>query len=62
MTNSGRDADDTAKTEADHLMKWPGCGAWLDLRDLGEVARHVLDRDFEISQGLEAPARESRPQ
>jgi hypothetical protein len=25
---TGRDADGTAETEADHFMKCPGCGQW----------------------------------
>ncbi|SIO67524.1 hypothetical protein SAMN05443247_11774 [Bradyrhizobium erythrophlei] len=27
MTKPGFDADDVVKTEADHFMKCPGCGA-----------------------------------
>jgi hypothetical protein len=48
--NPGTDAADKAKTEADHFMKCPGCGEWFDMRDLGEVAKHVHDGDFEISE------------
>jgi hypothetical protein len=56
VTKAGIDADGKAKTEADHFMKCPGCGQWFDMRDLEQVARHVHDGDFEISEGPEPPA------
>jgi CRISPR/Cas system type I-B associated protein Csh2 (Cas7 group RAMP superfamily) len=39
----GRDADQVARTEADHYAKCPGCGQWLDMRDLGQVFEHIHD-------------------
>jgi hypothetical protein len=29
MTKPGTDADGVAETEADHFMKYPGCGEWF---------------------------------
>jgi hypothetical protein len=40
MTKPGTDAESIARTEADHFMKCPGCGAWFDMRDLGAVLDH----------------------
>jgi hypothetical protein len=48
MTKPGYDPDGIAQTEADHLMKCPGCGGWFDMRDLGEVVEHVHDQDVVI--------------
>jgi hypothetical protein len=30
-------------------MKCPGCGEWFDMRELGEVVKHVHEADFDIS-------------
>jgi uncharacterized C2H2 Zn-finger protein len=55
MTRPGRDADDKARTESDHFMKCPGCGQWFDMRDLGEVAKHVHDGEFEVGEATPDP-------
>jgi hypothetical protein len=52
MIKPGADADGIAQTESDHFMKCPGCGAWIDMRDLGEVIEHVHDAEIEIIEGL----------
>jgi hypothetical protein len=31
----------TPEREADHFMKCPYCGGWIDMRDLGMVFDHV---------------------
>jgi hypothetical protein len=31
--------------EADHFMKCPGCGEWLDMRDLGQLLAHIWQID-----------------
>jgi hypothetical protein len=46
--NTGRDADNAARNEADHHMKCPGCGQWFDMRDLSQVLAHVHDTEIEI--------------
>jgi hypothetical protein len=28
------------KSEADHFIKCPTCGGWVDMRDLGQVLEH----------------------
>jgi hypothetical protein len=38
--NTGYDADGRAKTDADHYLKCPLCGGWIDMRDLGAVISH----------------------
>lgn len=50
MTKPGRDADGVAQTEADHYAKCPGCGQWLDMRDLGQVFEHAHDAWDEIEE------------
>lgn len=47
---TGHDADNLAQTEADHHMKCPGCGQWFDMRDLKQVAEHIHDGDFEVTE------------
>jgi len=37
----GRPDGWTPQSEADHFMQCPGCGAWLDRRDLGMVLDHA---------------------
>lgn len=54
MTKPGRDADHVARTEADHYAKCPGCGKWLDMRDLGQVFEHIHD-------GADEPGTEASP-
>jgi hypothetical protein len=51
----GVDADGVAKTEADHFGNCPVCGAFVDMRDLGQVLAHVHDAEFEICEGSELP-------
>ena len=50
----GFDPDDVAETEADHFGNCPVCGAYLDMRDLGQVL-HMHDQEIEISEGPEPP-------
>ena len=28
-------------SEADHFVRCPGCGAWIDMRDLGMALEHA---------------------
>jgi hypothetical protein len=37
-SGTGFDPDDVAETEADHFGNCPVCGAYLDMRDLGQAA------------------------
>jgi CRISPR/Cas system type I-B associated protein Csh2 (Cas7 group RAMP superfamily) len=48
MTKPGVDADGIAQTEADHHMKYPECGKWIDMRDLGQVLEYVHDGEVEL--------------
>ena len=48
MTKRGLDADGVAQTEAEHYAKCPGCGQWLDMRDLGQVFEHIHDAGGEV--------------
>ena len=41
----GFDPDDVAETEADHFGNCPVCGAYLDMRDLGQLVVHMHDQD-----------------
>jgi hypothetical protein len=36
-------------------MKCPGCGEWLDMRDLEQMSAHVHDAKIEIGEGPEPP-------
>jgi hypothetical protein len=57
MIQPGIDADGIARTEADHLMKCPGCGEWFDMRDLGQVLAHAHDGESEtlVDEGDSPP-------
>ena len=55
----GVDPDGVANTEADHFGNCPVCGAYIDMRDLGQVLAHVHDAEIEISAGPEPPPREA---
>jgi hypothetical protein len=37
----GRRVADQPKTDAEHFIRCPACGGWIDYRDLG----HVLDHE-----------------
>jgi hypothetical protein len=50
---TGVDADGVAETEADHFGNCPVCGAYLDMRDLGQVLAHVHNAEIE---GAEPPS------
>lgn len=39
----GRPIDNIPDDERRHFMKCPGCGQWLDCRDLGQVFEHAGD-------------------
>jgi hypothetical protein len=54
--NLGVDADGITQTEADHLMKCPGCHEWLDMRDLGQVLAHVHEAEIQIVERDPAPS------
>jgi uncharacterized C2H2 Zn-finger protein len=58
MIARGVDADGIAETEGDHFMKCPGCGRWLDMRDVLQIVEHIHDAEIEICEGPEPPARE----
>ena len=36
----GRRVGGKPKDEAEHFIKCPACGGWIDLRDLGQVFAH----------------------
>jgi hypothetical protein len=55
MTKPGRDVDGVAQIEADHFEKCPGCGQWIDRRDLGQVFEHVHDAWDEIEEVAPKP-------
>jgi hypothetical protein len=44
---TGVDADGVAKTELDHFGNCPVCGAYIDMRDLGQVLEHIHDGEIE---------------
>jgi hypothetical protein len=54
MTDLGKylgvDADGVAKTKADHFGNCPVCGAYLDMRDLGQILAHVHDAEIETCE------------
>ena len=54
-SGTGFDPDDVAETEADHLGSCPVCGAYLDMRDLGQLVVHMHDQEIEIGEGPEPP-------
>jgi hypothetical protein len=39
----GRPKGWTPASEADHFMQCPGCGEWIDMRDLGMAFQHAGD-------------------
>jgi hypothetical protein len=55
----GREPDGVAQTEADHFGNCPVCGAFIDMRDLGQVLAHVHDQEIEIGEGPNPPRREA---
>ena len=50
---TGVDPDGVAETEADHFGNCPVCGAYLDMRDLGQIMAHIHDAAIEICEGWE---------
>jgi hypothetical protein len=36
----GQRVGDRPKSEAEHFIKCPACGGWIDCRDLGQVIEH----------------------
>jgi hypothetical protein len=42
-------------TLADHFGNCPLCGAYLDMRDLGELLTRIHDQKIEIGEGPEPP-------
>jgi hypothetical protein len=54
----GFDPDGVAETEADHIMKCPGCGEWFDMRDPDQLLAQVHDAEIEICAGPTPPKRE----
>ena len=40
IPRTGVDPDGVARTEADHFGNCPVCGAFLDMRDLGQMLDH----------------------
>jgi hypothetical protein len=49
------DPGGVALTEADHFGNCPVCGAYIGMRDLGQVLAHVHDAEIEIGEGPEPP-------
>ena len=39
------------ESEADHFVQCPGCGAWVDMRDLGMVLDHARPLRHPVRQG-----------
>jgi hypothetical protein len=39
-TYFGRPVGEQPKGEAEHYIRCPGCGGWIDCRDLGQVFEH----------------------
>jgi hypothetical protein len=37
----GQPKDWTPEGDADHFMQCPGCGDWIDMRDLGMAFQHA---------------------
>jgi hypothetical protein len=38
------------------MMTCPVCGAYLDMRDLGQILAHVHDAKIELCEGAEPPS------
>ena len=36
----GKRLGDPPKNEAEHFIRCPACGGWIDCRDLGQVFQH----------------------
>jgi hypothetical protein len=54
----GYDPDGTTANEADYFGNCSVCGAFIDIRDLGQVLAHVHGAEIEIGEGPEPPPRE----
>jgi hypothetical protein len=39
-TYFGKPIGEPPKDEAEHYIRCPGCGGWIDCRDLGQVFEH----------------------
>jgi hypothetical protein len=59
---TGVDADGVARTEADPFGNCPVCGAFLDMRVLGQVLAHVHDSEIQICESEDSPPREGPAQ
>jgi hypothetical protein len=57
IPRTGVDPDGLTRTEADHFGNCPVCGAFLDMRDLGQMLAHVHNAEIDIGEGPESPAR-----
>jgi hypothetical protein len=42
-TYIGRPVGEPPKDEAEHYIRCPGCGGWIDCRDLGQALAHAGD-------------------
>lgn len=62
MIKPGRDADGQAQTEADYFEKCPGCGQWVDGRDLSQVIEHIHDAWDEIEEIAPIPRSTTLPE
>jgi hypothetical protein len=54
----GFDPDGGAETGADHFGICQVCGAYIDMRDLGQLLAPVHDAEIEICEGPAPPKRE----
>jgi hypothetical protein len=52
MTKPGIDPDEA---QADHFGNCPVCGAYLDMRDLGQLVVNMRDQEIEIGEGPVPP-------
>jgi hypothetical protein len=52
---TGHDPDGADRTELDHFGNCPVCGAFIDMRDLGQVLAHVHDAENDIGEGKMPP-------
>jgi hypothetical protein len=50
----GERVDDEPSNEAEHFMRCPACGGWIDMRDLGQVFDHARCRIQPVTNRNEA--------
>ncbi|MFB6418985.1 hypothetical protein [Bradyrhizobium tunisiense] len=47
MVTEGKPLGWAARDEREHFVRCPGCGEWVDMRDLAEALEHLHGKEIE---------------